>query len=85
VGTISRTACSSTAGSPRLADLEIESVEGGFAAVDLLGPGEPLLRRVAARGNGLTAPLRAAVLMPGGRRGFAWWRRGWRARRRRSG
>lgn len=53
-------------GSPMLADLSVESIDGGFAAVDIFGPGTAVLERITVRDTGLAAPPVAAVLVSGG-------------------
>src|SRR5438093_6386477 len=53
-------------GSAGFTDLEITAIEGGFAAVDVLGPSDPLLRRIAVHDNGAVAPLHAALLVSEG-------------------
>jgi parallel beta helix pectate lyase-like protein len=53
-------------GSPALTDLEVESTEGGFAALDLVGPGAPAVEGVVVRDNGQQAALTAAVWISGG-------------------
>jgi hypothetical protein len=53
-------------GSPFLVDLEIESVEGGFGAVDIFGPATPILMGLLVRDNGQVAPLSAPVLVSQG-------------------
>src|SRR5436309_2823588 len=52
-------------GAPDLADLEITAIEGGFGAVDILGPAAPHLLRVSVHDNGSSAPLSAALLVTG--------------------
>jgi hypothetical protein len=54
------------AGSPLLTDLEIEGIEGGFAALDLLGPGMATVERLAIRRNGSVAALVAPVYISDG-------------------
>ncbi len=53
-------------GSPIFDNLEITAIEGGFAAIDVLGSSSPQLRRIVVHDNGLSAPLEAALLVTEG-------------------
>ena len=53
-------------GSPVFEDLELTAIEGGFAAVDVLGSSAPQLRWISVHDNGLGAPLEAALLVTEG-------------------
>lgn len=53
-------------GSPRFADLEVVSCEGGFGAIDLYAGAAPALQRLRVHDNGRTSAVTAAILVSAG-------------------